>query len=86
VINSSGRGCRGKGHHHKRWDFYESLPREIRDELKIARSSICAGCVWNQLRRDGLQRSLKDLCRHRRYRREKVGREVWLIPEEELRS
>jgi hypothetical protein len=65
--------------------IYDSLPREIRDKLKISRNNLCAGCVRNSLRRYGLDDELRSLDIERRFRREKRGRESWLIPEEDLK-
>jgi hypothetical protein len=87
-INSAGRGCRLKSHAGDpahRMAIYDSLPREVRDKVKIARSSLCCGCIRNQLRREGLEAVLQDLDWASRFEKEKRGREVWYVPREELK-
>ena len=87
-VNSTGRGCRRRAHQGDaahRMAIYDSLPREIRDELKIARNNLCAGCIRNELRWRGLERVLDSLDLERRYVHEKRGSEAWLVPEEDLR-
>jgi hypothetical protein len=76
MSNSSARGCRRKGHYNNRWAIYDSLPREIRDELKIARTSLCAAYVRNRLRHEGLEQMLAHLSFRRRLQKERRGREM----------
>jgi hypothetical protein len=85
VGERSGPGCRSPSHYKDRWAIYDSLPREVRDQLKIARDNLCVGCVRNMLRREGLTTALMRLDRWRRMRREKRGREIWYVPEEDLK-
>jgi hypothetical protein len=90
--NSSGRGCRSRAHWDA-WAIYESLPREIRDALKIAESNLCCGCVRNHLRRyqkrwgpqTALQRMLADMARWRRTEVVREGRENHYYLREDLR-
>lgn len=83
--NSSGSGCRNRSHNGRGIEIYDALPREVRDKLKVARSNLCPGCVRNRLRREGLEATLRDLDFERRRRREKQGREVSYVLEEDLR-
>jgi hypothetical protein len=82
-MNGTGHGCRRKAHHSI--EIYDALPRPIRDRLKIARTNLCPGCVRARLRKEGLQRLLHDLDFFRLVEPERHGREVWLVPREELR-
>ena len=87
MTNSvGGRGCRSKSHWRDKWEIYDSLPREVRDKLKIARSNLCVGCIRNKLRRDGLEAVLKELDFQRRLCREKRGREIVLYLEPDLKG
>jgi hypothetical protein len=57
-------GCRRKGHRGTaahRMAIYDSLPREVRDKIKIANSPLCCGCIRADLRRDGLEAVLREL-------------------------
>lgn len=83
-MNSSGRGCRSKSHRDT-FPIYEALPRAVRDKIKIARTDLCCGCLRNKLRRYGIDFVLDNLDNERRFRREKRGREVWYVPELDLR-
>jgi hypothetical protein len=93
VNASGGSTCRSRPHYFERWEIYESLPVEIRDELKMARSNLYAGCIRATLRRQirtngGNQAAaisvvVNDLARARRMQKERRGREVvyWYEPE-----
>ena len=85
--NVSGPGCKAKAHSGlaKQMEIYDGLPRKVRDKLKIARSNLCTGCVRNSLKRLGLEAELVSLDIERRFRREKRGRKLWLVPEPELK-
>jgi hypothetical protein len=84
-INSTGPGCRSKSHATHHMAIYDSLPREVRDKLKIANGNLCAGCIRNQLRRFGLDYLLSNLDFSRRFEREKRGREVSYVRREDLK-
>lgn len=78
-INPTGRGCRTKSHWGDaahRMAIYDSVPREVRDQLKIAKVNACAGWIRNELRRDGLEAVVKRLETNRHYHPEREGREV----------
>jgi hypothetical protein len=90
-INVTGRGCRLTHGHQADLDIYETLPREVRDALKIAESNLCCGCVRNSLRRfqrwygpeEGLQMKLRELERWRRTEAVREGRHnVYYIRED----
>ncbi len=85
--NASGPGpsCRGRNHYGKSMAIYDDLPREVRDKIKIAPTDLCCVCIRNKLRRSDLDVVLSDLDFQRRYRREKRGREVWKVPQPELK-
>lgn len=86
MMNSRGRhGCRIKAHAAKRWEIYDSLPREVRDRLKIDKNNLCAGCIRVRIRREGLETVLEDLDTWRRLRRERQDGELCYVPDEELR-
>ena len=81
-------GCRARAHSGDlaaRMALYDSLPPAIRDALKLARSNLCVACIRNRLRREGEAATLQHLEFERRARREKVGRDLVLIAEEDLR-
>jgi hypothetical protein len=84
-INSTGRGCRSKSHAAHHMAIYDSLPREVRDKLKIANGNLCAGCIRNQLRRFGLDYLLSNLDFSRRFEREKRGRALSYVRREDLK-
>jgi hypothetical protein len=85
INNATGSGCRLKNHAYDRMATYDSLPREIRDKLKIANSNICARCIGNRLRREGLDATLEHLDRTRHYHKERMGREVIYVWREDLK-
>jgi hypothetical protein len=86
VSNASATGgCRSRPHWRDRWAIYDALPAEVRDRLKIARADLCAGCIRNRLRKQGLKAVLHGLDFWRTHDRECRDREVWLVPREELR-
>jgi hypothetical protein len=95
-VNSTRSGCRLKSHQGDaahRMAVYDSLPREIRDRVKIARTSLCCGCVRNELRQlqrlvgtnAGLEQMLQRLDISRCMEPERHGPEVWYVPREDLR-
>jgi hypothetical protein len=68
---SGGRRCRTRSHWSNSLGIYESLPREVRDKLKIAKGNVCAGCIRAKLKRYGLEQTLRDLDSARRIEKEK---------------
>jgi hypothetical protein len=74
MSNISGGGCR----RHARVDpmaIYDRLPRAVRDGLKYAPADFCAGCVASDLRRHGLDWTVRQLAEARHH--ERVDGGIW---------
>ena len=93
--NGTGRACRTRAHWGKSLEIYDSLPRELRDRLKIPKNDLCDGCIRAKLR--GLIRDFElseaeavaelvwRLDNERTFEKVRQGREVGWLKVEDLR-